>query len=258
MSTSTHRPAPTARPGPATRTVRLRVLPRLELYVGRRRLRLVGRQERVLALLALSRGRVLRTTAARTLWPDAPTRRAQASLRTSLWGLPRTPRLVDTSEAASIALVPTVHVDLAEALAVAERLLGPAPGEVPRELPPFLVACGLLEDWDEEWVRIEQERFRQLRLLALESLCALASEQGRYPQAVEAGLAALAGDPLRERAHLLLVQAHLAAGNRGEALRQYERCARLLHDELGLEPSPAMEALRRAAGPTVRRLATGR
>ena len=36
---------------------------------------------------------------------------------------------------------------------------------------------------------------------------------------------------------------HLAEGNRGEALRQYELCRRLLRDRLGLEPSARLDAL---------------
>jgi hypothetical protein len=36
--------------------------------------------------------------------------------------------------------------------------------------------------------------------------------------------------------------ADIAQGNRSEALRQYDLCRRLLHDRVGLAPSPAIEA----------------
>ena len=42
------------------------------------------------------------------------------------------------------------------------------------------------------------------------------------------------------------MEAHAAAGNRAEALRVYERCRRLLADELGAYPSPETEAVYRA------------
>ena len=50
-------------------------------------------------------------------------------------------------------------------------------------------------------------------------------------------------EPLLESAHQLLMRAHAAAGNRGEALRAYERCRRTLVDELGVGPSPETEWL---------------
>jgi DNA-binding SARP family transcriptional activator len=41
----------------------------------------------------------------------------------------------------------------------------------------------------------------------------------------------------------VLIAAHLAAGNPGEALRQYGILRRLLARELGVEPSPATDRL---------------
>ena len=41
------------------------------------------------------------------------------------------------------------------------------------------------------------------------------------------------------------MEAHAAAGNRAEALRVYERCRRLLADELGAYPSPETESIYR-------------
>ena len=40
-----------------------------------------------------------------------------------------------------------------------------------------------------------------------------------------------------------LIRAHLAEGNRVEALRQFALYGRLMRDELGLEPSPDVSAL---------------
>ena len=61
--------------------------------------------------------------------------------------------------------------------------------------------------------------------------------------AVEAGLAAVAAEPLRESAHRALIAAHLAEGNRSEAMRQFEFYRMLLGKELGLEPSAMMASL---------------
>jgi DNA-binding SARP family transcriptional activator len=92
-------------------------------------------------------------------------------------------------------------------------------------------------------VLLERERFHQLRLHALEALCDRLTTAGRYGEAIDAGLAAVTAEPLRESAHRVLIKAHLAEGNQGEADRQYQLCRRLLRDELGVDPSNALRAL---------------
>ena len=84
---------------------------------------------------------------------------------------------------------------------------------------------------------------RLARLHALEALCATLSDRHRYAEAVQAGLAAVAGEPLRESAHRTLIRAHVAAGNRGEALRQYATYRQLAMETFGIGPSPEMEAM---------------
>ena len=53
-------------------------------------------------------------------------------------------------------------------------------------------------------------------------------------------------EPFREIGYRRLMEAHVAAGNRGEALRVYERCRRLLAEELGAYPSPETESIYRS------------
>jgi DNA-binding SARP family transcriptional activator len=74
----------------------------------------------------------------------------------------------------------------------------------------------------------EQQLYRQLRLHALESLCLRLISLKKYGRAIQAGLAAVSGEPLGERANLVLVQAYLGEGNVGEALRQYRSFETLL------------------------------
>jgi DNA-binding SARP family transcriptional activator len=54
----------------------------------------------------------------------------------------------------------------------------------------------------------------------------------------------LAGDPADEEAHLALMHRHAANGDRGAALRQFERLDRAMRHELGLEPGEKALALR--------------
>jgi DNA-binding SARP family transcriptional activator len=135
-----------------------------------------------------------------------------------------------------------LDVDVHELAARAQGLESPAglPGP---DVDPSALARDLLPDWYEDWVVLERERFRQLRLHALEALCRRLMQAGRFGAAVQAGLAAVAGEPLRESAHRTLIQAHLAEGNPGEAVRQYHLYRRLLAGELAIEPSAAIREL---------------
>ena len=95
----------------------------------------------------------------------------------------------------------------------------------------------LLPDWSDDWVLAERERFRQLRLHALETACGRLVRAGDFGQAVEVCLAAVADEPLRESAQRELINLYLAEGNRIDALRQYEAFRLLIGEELGIEPS---------------------
>jgi DNA-binding SARP family transcriptional activator len=105
------------------------------------------------------------------------------------------------------------------------------------ELDTSSFCFDLLPGWYDDWLIIEQERFHQLRLRALERVCERLTACGHYARALEAGLAAVAAEPLRESAHRALIKVHLAEGNRAEGVRQFHFYEKLLHDEIGLAPS---------------------
>jgi DNA-binding SARP family transcriptional activator len=86
-----------------------------------------------------------------------------------------------------------------------------------------LLSPDLLPGWYDDWCLLEQERHRQFRLHALEDLARRAICDRSYDRAIQAGLLAVASDPLRMSAHRVVVAAHLAEGNVGEAHRQIDR-----------------------------------
>jgi DNA-binding SARP family transcriptional activator len=197
---------------------------------------LPGSAQRLVAFVALHERPVLRPYAAGMLWLDWPETRAAGNLRSALWRIhTHAPELV-SADSRMLRLGRCVRVDLREAETLARaELAGNSPGAAPEPL-----ALDLLPDWYDDWVLLERERFRQLRLRALESRCTRLTAAGRLDEALEAGLLAVAGEPLRESAHRALVRLHLAEGNASEALRQFRLCRRLLHEQLGVEPSPRM------------------
>ena len=220
---------------------RLTLLGAFDLSVGGESITLPMNGQRVLVFLALHGRSLLRPFVAGSLWLDSPEDRAAGSLRSALWRLNRRHRFIETN-GERLHLAADVAVDVDAASAQAHRLLDPTESGCPSP-QGLLLSRDLLPDWYDDWVAVERERFRQLRVHALERLCDRLVEANRFGEAIEAGLAAMKSEPLRESAHRALVRAHLAEGNRNEALTQYRRFRALLNDELGLEPSPEMEEL---------------
>lgn len=119
----------------------------------------------------------------------------------------------------------------------------------------------LAEDFYEEWAQEYRSKLARAHADALETGAAAALAFGDAQQAVGLAELAVAGDPLREAAHLLLVRALAASGDRAAALAVFDRFRRQFADELGLDPSPeALELQTRIlrgepVGPTRRRAA---
>jgi DNA-binding SARP family transcriptional activator len=100
------------------------------------------------------------------------------------------------------------------------------------------------------------DRRNQLRLMAtrleaavapddqLDVLAEIHAENREPALALRAAEQAVALEPFRESGYRRLMRLHLRGGDRGEALRVYERCRRLLAEELGTKPSEETETLR--------------
>lgn len=200
--------------------------------------------QRLVCFLAVHRHPLLRTFVGGSLWGESTDKRAGGSLRSALWRLrhPKYTLVALTSD--HLTLSPTVAVDLREGEALAHRVLDPSQDlDDVAEVNEEVLSTDLLPDWTEEWVLMERERYHQLRLRALEALCRRLSAKGRFGQAVQAGLAAVAGEPLRESARSALIEAYLAERNVAAARREYESFRELLRAELKVEPSKDLKAL---------------
>ncbi|SDD48209.1 DNA-binding transcriptional activator of the SARP family [Geodermatophilus telluris] len=198
--------------------------------------------QRLVAHLGLC-GRPVRGVVAGRLWPDVPQAQAQASLRSALWRAQRAvPGLVDATGSA-VALAPGVRVDVRELLDRVHAVLDPATPVERLGTPAAALAGELLPGWYDDWVLLERERLRQLRLHALEVLAGRLVVAGRHGEAVQAAYAAARDEPLRESAHRAIVRVHLAEGNVTEAVRAYESFRDVLARELGVPPSRQMQEL---------------
>ncbi|HEY2207015.1 MAG TPA: bacterial transcriptional activator domain-containing protein [Pseudonocardia sp.] len=197
-------------------------------------------EHRLLALLAVSTtARTTRDLAA-VLWPG---RTADAALGT-LQGVCDALGQLVTEADGTLRLSDDVDVDLARALARL-RAWRRDPFHVESTTPDELVGLlgeDLLPGWTEDWAAQERERFRRVRLHALESLCQRLTAAGRFGPAIAAGLRVVEADAMKESARRALIEAHLAAGNVSEAVRLYDEftasCSRL-----GLAPGTELTAL---------------
>jgi DNA-binding SARP family transcriptional activator len=199
--------------------------------------------KRLLAFVALQRGRVDRRHAAGSLWPDGTEDRASGNLRSALWRLRGAGIVVLESDKCSIFLRERTTTDLNTLCEWADRLIDGTASEADLHVPEWTsTVAELLPGWYDEWVIFERERIRQRMLHALEVLSRSLRTAGRYGEAIDAAMDAVAVEPLRESAHRVLAESHVAEGNFIEARRTYVRYRDIARRELGVEPSAAFRA----------------
>jgi len=199
--------------------------------------------QRLLAYLALQERSLPRTHIAGVLWGDVPDERAAGNLRSALWRLRQLGLELVGSARDYLVLSSQVVVDVRETDRLAKRVMDRGTDVSTLKLEELPFAGELLPGWYDDWVIFERERQRLICLLALETLCERWASAGHYAEAVMAGLAAVASEPLRESAHRALIKAFLAEGNPGEAIRQYGLYQDILREELRLEPSAQITKL---------------
>jgi DNA-binding SARP family transcriptional activator len=222
-------------------SIQIQLIGGFRLSSGGRACELSSAGQRIVAMLAVFERPLSRSLVAGSIWPEANEARASGALRSTLWRLRSAAGDLVLAGETMLWFRGTVEVDLHNARRSAGDLLT---GRAADEGGLSLLEQGdLVPEWCDEWVSIEQTRYRQLRLHALEVLSERLVEVGAYGKAVIVGLTAVDADPLRESAHRVLINAHLAEGNVCEARRQYARYAALLWKDMSLRPSQSLAEL---------------
>jgi DNA-binding SARP family transcriptional activator len=227
-----------SRPGP-----RLSLVSEFQLLIDNRQVSVPHGVQRLLAFLAMAGQPVARSRVAGQLWLDVPEYRALGNLRSVLWRLRRLPRELVRSIDDRLSLDDQVEVDLTELTLLSSQLTDLRDSTSLTRLALLMSASEVLPGWEDEWIIVSRERFRELRLHALERACEALLEIGNHPAAVQAALAAIDAEPYRDSAQRLLVRVHLAEGNIAAALRSYQVYCDLMETDLGIEPSERMRAL---------------
>ena len=212
----------------------------------------------LLSYLALNAGQwVPRSRITRLLWDRVPEAQGRASLRQALHELSTAmgpafttvvaterERLRFNSEAAWV-----------DALVVAT----PAAEQVPIDLNVFsgsLLLDGLdkLGDEFDHWLTLERQKLEErIRRWSESNVRSGTAGALKQEDRVEIARKAVALDPTNENAVRELMRTLAAAGQRAQAVLEYERCRALLRSRLDIEPAPETQRLhrdlRRETGP---------
>ena len=207
-------------------------------------------QRRLLALLVLRRGRVVSVDAAiDVLWPGGRPRDPVAALHNHLFrlrrGLPDGRHRVDRRRLPPRAGARSTSTPTASPPRSATAPTASDAAAAPRSTPSSSGGTGPaypeLDDVDDG--RAEAVRLDELRIRAREARAERRLAAGRRPTAWSPSWPRW---PTRSRCasgpRALLMAALAEAGRTVEALRVYDDFRRLLGDELGIEPSPALAA----------------
>jgi predicted ATPase/DNA-binding SARP family transcriptional activator len=236
--------------------IEFRLLGDFELASGRRTLAIGSpKQRRLLALLAVTPNRPVPVDAILdVLWPDGPPASAQSTLQSLVSRLRAELGSGDSrlrlSETGYVLEADRAQVDAHrfEDLASQGRDAA-ARGNADRAAELFGEALALwrgpaLADLaDTEPFRPEAARLEESRLGVIEDLAEVELTLGRPAQALVRLEPHVEANPLRERAWGQRMLALYRLGRQADALRAYQSLRRLLGDELGLEPTPAIRQL---------------
>jgi len=186
----------------------------------------------LLARLALE-GRQARTRMAVWLWPEVPLPRAHANLRQRLYRLRQQAGPLIDEAGEGLQLATGVACDLwregcaDDADFAATLLAGPADAS----------------DAVQAWLDDARQQWLARRTDVMSGLAAQHEAAGQLAAALALTERLLALDPLLEHAWRRLMRLHAQRGDRAAAVAAFERCERVLRDDLGLRPSPETQAL---------------
>ncbi|MEQ3549268.1 BTAD domain-containing putative transcriptional regulator [Pseudonocardia nematodicida] len=200
---------------------------------------------RLVAYLAVHPRPQPSSSLAADLWPGVGPVPAARLLDEAVAGID-VPGLLSADDRGRLHLADDVTVDLAEALLLVRGVSAPSTLRTVREIgspETRLLEADILPSWTAPWIAVERERFRQLRLAALEGLSGTLTAADRHDDAVAVARRAVATAPSRERSRRALVEALLAGGQVADALAEYDEFQRLLRNSVGATPDSELDRL---------------
>jgi DNA-binding SARP family transcriptional activator len=96
----------------------------------------------------------------------------------------------------------------------------------------------LPEDMYADWSFLQREQLSQTYLTMCKALADYYFNNGHYEDAAQWATGILKENRCDEGAHRQLIQIYAAQGSRSKALQQYQRCVRVLREDLSVQPLP--------------------
>lgn len=216
-----------------------------------------GRQGRLAFVrLVSSARRIERETLAEALWPDGLPEAWDGAISAVISKLRRTLALAGLEDCLESAdgcyefrWREGVWVDLREAINAIDRAEGALRrGEPKSAWADATVASAIfrrrfLPGESGPWVERMRRSLFEYEIRTHDVLARVWLQLGDHTAAVHAARAVIDLAPFRETAYARLMEAHLAAGNRAEAITAYGEVRALLADTMGIEPTPRIQAL---------------
>ena len=219
------------------------------------------KEQELLTYLLINRNRPhSREILAGLLWGDVPTEKSKKYLRQALWhlqaALEAQPR--GRGDGAVLSVEHNwVQLNAAGGLwldvAVFEQAFMRTHDSAGADLPADRVESlqeavqlyrgDLLEGCYQDWCLYERERLQNMYLVMLDKLMCHCEARGHFELGLVYGSLVLRYDRAHERTHRQLMNLQYLAGDRTAALRQFERCAAALEEELGVKPDKLTAAL---------------
>lgn len=236
----------------------LRILGPLEARAGERSLPLGGAKQRaLLAILLLHANEVVSTDRLiDELWGESPPETAANTLQVYVSQLRKALEVKDaiaTRPPGYALQLPPEQLDLGcfeRLLEDGRRALAAGrPADASARLAEALALWrgpALADFAYEAFAQAPIARLEELRLAALEERIDADLALGRHADVVPELEALVAEQPLRERQRGQLMLALYRSGRQAEALEAYQEARGALVEELGIEPSPALQRLERA------------
>ena len=222
----------------------VRLLGAVEVILDGRRLGAFNslRLQRFLALITLRRHLQHRPRLAFELWPDSSERQALTNLRKLVHdfrhSLPDIGEFVQVDNEI-VRWIPTGPSEV-DVLRFRDAI---AAGDL--ELAARLYSGDLLPACYDDWVLAERAKLRAEACRVLVRLTDEAAGRDDHEATIRHAQSIIDMEPTDEAAVRIQMQAHLARGDRGAALRSYHRYAEVLERDLALQPGEAIRAIYR-------------
>lgn len=235
-------------------TLRIYLLGNVELFLGSNRLGgfATRKSKTLFAYLALGRGKMFsRELLADVFWGDLPEARARRALSTDLWrignllkeaGADPDRYLICDSDTVGFNIASPHWLDVERFESATAQIDHLDPSEAGPQLideienAVSLYRGDLLEGVYDDWCLIQRDVLQARHLGALELLMRHNMVCSHWANALEIGQKILSFDPFMEHIQRTVMRCHFSLGNRPAAMKQYATCAKLLRQELNVEP----------------------